>query len=434
MYWGTSRFRAVLNALLRGPGRCEIIVRVRGRVAFIPLSRAGQFALVFAIGAIGAWVGHASFSYFDQRRVIEGKDLEITQAGEHNQKLLAKMSEMRSQFSDVAGTLDRNHRDLVNLLKQNDALKRQLGDVEQNLYTSENKRVEGNRTQTKLSAHLGRIESEKQQVDNRNKRLAGDLSSTRTKLIDSIAERSRVDTARRSLEDQAKGLKRQLAELRKNQQSLFKRVTAKAVRDLKRAERVIAQTGLNVRKLLRRSNGDAYAQGGPFIPATPLASRGYADSVVLFDRHVERLRQVRGLLRRLPLAKPVGKYRVSSRFGRRRDPINKKWARHDGVDLSGKLRTPVLATAPGKIIYAGWKGRYGRLVLIDHGLGIRTRYGHMRQINVKRGQIVKAGDMIGQLGNSGRSTGPHLHYEILVDKKPVNPIKFIKAGKDVYKE
>ena len=116
-------------------------MRAKGRVTYIPLSSAGQLALIFVIGVFGAWIGHASFSYFELRRVIEGKDQEIARAGEQTQKLLARMSDMRSQFSDVAGTLDRNHRDLANLLNQNNALMRELGGVEQNLRTSETGRA-----------------------------------------------------------------------------------------------------------------------------------------------------------------------------------------------------------------------------------------------------------------------------------------------------
>lgn len=428
MYWGTSRFRGIREACLLGPGRRELILRSGGRVVFIPLSGWRQYALIAVIGAFGAWVGHASFSYFDQQRVIEGKNLELVRAGEHSQALLAKMSEMRSQFSDVAGTLEHNQRDLANLLKQNHALRQEFGDVEQSLHKSRTRREAGDRKRHNLSAKLAGLKSEMQKMDTRNRFLVGNLNVTRTKLIDSIAGRSRVDSTRRTLEDRVKGLERRLARVRGSQKNLLNRVTAKAVHDLKRAERVIARIGLNIKKLMKRADGNAYAQGGPFIPA-----EGFADGVAIFDRHMARLKEIQGVLRRLPLAAPLGRYRIASRFGRRRDPINKKWARHEGVDLSGKLRSPVMAPAPGKVIFAGWKGRYGRLVTIDHGLGIRTRYGHLRRIQVKRGQKVRFGEMIGQLGNSGRSTGAHLHYEILIDGKPVNPAKFMKAGKDVFK-
>ena len=106
---------------------------------------------------------------------------------------------------------------------------------------------------------------------------------------------------------------------------------------------------------------------------------------------------------------------------------------HRGVDFGAKNRAVVLATAPGKVIYAGWKDKYGRFVAIDHGNGIVTRYGHLRRIYVKLGQKVDFRAKIGQMGSSGRSTGVHLHYEIQVNKRSVDPLKFMKAGRNVFK-
>ena len=106
---------------------------------------------------------------------------------------------------------------------------------------------------------------------------------------------------------------------------------------------------------------------------------------------------------------------------------------HRGVDLGAMNRAVVLATAPGKVIYAGWKGKYGRFVAIDHGNGIVTRYGHLRRISAKPGQKVDFRAKIGQMGSSGRSTGVHLHYEIQVNKRSVDPLKFMKAGRNVFK-
>ena len=106
---------------------------------------------------------------------------------------------------------------------------------------------------------------------------------------------------------------------------------------------------------------------------------------------------------------------------------------HYGVDLAGVKRTPVLTTAPGVVAFVGLNGRFGKLVEVDHGMGIRTRYGHLHKILVKKGQRVGHREKIGLLGNTGRSTGPHIHYEILVNGVPVDPLKFIKAGKHVFK-
>ena len=106
---------------------------------------------------------------------------------------------------------------------------------------------------------------------------------------------------------------------------------------------------------------------------------------------------------------------------------------HYGIDLAGVYHSPVRATAPGVVVRVGWNGSYGRVVEIDHGLGLRTRYGHLHRILVKRGQKVGFRRKIGQMGNSGRSTGAHVHYEILVNGKPLDPAKFMEAGEHVLK-
>ena len=106
---------------------------------------------------------------------------------------------------------------------------------------------------------------------------------------------------------------------------------------------------------------------------------------------------------------------------------------HEGIDMVGKLRSEVLATAPGTVIFAGWKGGYGRVVEIDHGLGIKTRYAHLYSIEVKVGDEVDYRQMIGKLGSSGRSSGPHVHFEVRYGDKPLDPMGFLKAGRYVFK-
>jgi murein DD-endopeptidase MepM/ murein hydrolase activator NlpD len=179
-------------------------------------------------------------------------------------------------------------------------------------------------------------------------------------------------------------------------------------------------------------NPDSYGIGGPFIPATRLGSI-LDEGQTALDRHLLHWEDLQKVMQRIPIVAPLDHYRVGSKFGRRRDPMNKRWAMHKGADFSAPSRTTIFSTGAGKVVFRGWKGRYGRFVEIDHGFGIRTRYGHMRQIFVRRGQQVKLGQKIGQVGTSGRSTGPHVHYEIKVNGRHVDPMKFIEAGKDVFK-
>ena len=135
----------------------------------------------------------------------------------------------------------------------------------------------------------------------------------------------------------------------------------------------------------------------------------------------------------MPFSSPLNYFTISSHFGKRRDPINKRWAVHTGLDFGGIKNSRVYATAPGRVSFAGRNGKYGKLVEIDHGFELKTKYGHLNKILVKRGQKVDYRAKIGLMGSTGRSTGPHLHYEILVKGKHQNPWHFIKAGRYVYK-
>jgi murein DD-endopeptidase MepM/ murein hydrolase activator NlpD len=131
----------------------------------------------------------------------------------------------------------------------------------------------------------------------------------------------------------------------------------------------------------------------------------------------------------VPVRKPiVGEVDMSSPFGMRMDPFLGGPAIHTGIDLRGDTGDPVRVTANGRVTRAGWAGGYGNMVEVDHGNGLSTRYGHMSKIEVKVGDRVKIGQTIGRIGSTGRSTGPHLHYETRIDDKPVNPQKFLRAG------
>jgi murein DD-endopeptidase MepM/ murein hydrolase activator NlpD len=169
--------------------------------------------------------------------------------------------------------------------------------------------------------------------------------------------------------------------------------------------------------------------GGPFIPVKLVNDAS-------FERHVARIHQARAHLERLtrtlatvPLRKPVeGDLDESSGFGVRTDPFIGKPAMHTGIDFRGDSGDPVHATAAGTVTEAGWSGGYGRMIEVDHGNGFATRYGHLSKIDVKVGQSIKIGQVIGEIGSTGRSTGPHLHYETRIDGDAVNPQKFLHAG------
>ncbi|HVJ52295.1 MAG TPA: peptidoglycan DD-metalloendopeptidase family protein [Aliidongia sp.] len=138
--------------------------------------------------------------------------------------------------------------------------------------------------------------------------------------------------------------------------------------------------------------------------------------------------EARKVLSTLPLTAPLDHFQLESRFGVREDPFNGHKALHSGLDLSAPYRTPIYATAPGVVVFAGYAAAYGKLVEIDHGNGIHTKYAHMNRIMVNVGQKLTKKTEIGLLGSSGRSTGPHVHYEVVVNGVPQDPEKFLQAG------
>ena len=188
---------------------------------------------------------------------------------------------------------------------------------------------------------------------------------------------------------------------------------------------VLSDLGVNIGRMPRS------AAGGPFVPIRPPRPGANA-----FDRQLYRINLARAqidhyrhVLVDVPVRKPVtGEIDMSSPFGVRTDPFNGRPAMHTGIDLRGQIGEPVHATAAGTIAIAGRDGGYGNMVEINHGNGLSTRYGHLSEIDVKVGQKVRIGDVIGKIGSTGRSTGPHLHYETRINGEPVNPQKFLRAG------
>jgi murein DD-endopeptidase MepM/ murein hydrolase activator NlpD len=148
---------------------------------------------------------------------------------------------------------------------------------------------------------------------------------------------------------------------------------------------------------------------------------------------MDRLNLYRIAAQKAPFAIPVKQaFRFTSGFGYRRDPKTGGGRMHKGVDFAGPVGTPLYATADGVVTHAGWSSGYGRLVKIQHEFGIETRYGHLSKLNVTVGQRVSRGERIGDMGASGRVTGPHLHYEVRVGGEAVNPMIYIKAANDVF--
>jgi murein DD-endopeptidase MepM/ murein hydrolase activator NlpD len=197
---------------------------------------------------------------------------------------------------------------------------------------------------------------------------------------------------------------------------------------VRRMRGVFSDLGLDMAQL--EAATPRAGMGGPFVPVKLSPNAG------AFERQLSRINITRAQVERLnrtlalvPYRKPViGEVEFTSGFGVRSDPFLGRPAMHTGLDFRAATGDPVRATANGKVVSSGWSGGYGRMVEIDHGNGLSTRYGHLSEINVKVGDAIKIGQVIGAVGSTGRSTGPHLHYETRIDGEAVDPQKFLRAG------
>jgi murein DD-endopeptidase MepM/ murein hydrolase activator NlpD len=160
-------------------------------------------------------------------------------------------------------------------------------------------------------------------------------------------------------------------------------------------------------------------KGGPFAK---VVDKSLEDLILKVDQDIKTIRPI-------PLGYPVNTTRISSGFGTRTDPMNSEDAFHAGIDFPGKIGAKVRATAAGKVIDRGHNDSYGWYIKIDHGNGFATIFAHNSKILARRGAVVHRGDVVALLGNTGRSTGPHVHYEVRYKNRPINPAKYININK-----
>ncbi|MBZ9760846.1 M23 family metallopeptidase [Mesorhizobium sp. CA8] len=243
------------------------------------------------------------------------------------------------------------------------------------------------------------------------------LWSTRSDPLDGETAADRADKLFVSINASLKAIE--------NQQ--LSRITTLADNAYKNADAIaqaLEAAGLPVDSELDKSD-----VGGPLVPLDP--SMVFDSKVKELDEALDALDEVKKEASKLPLANPAPGHTVTSPFGVRTDPILGSAALHTGMDFRAPIGMPAKVTAAGTVTRAGWAGGYGRMVEVDHGNGFATRYGHLSEIDVSVGQKLVAGDVIGKTGSSGRSTGPHLHYEVRHDGEAIDPLRFLTVGKKV---
>lgn len=233
-------------------------------------------------------------------------------------------------------------------------------------------------------------------------------------------------------------LRRRLDHMSRKHIELLTRIHNSTSENVAALHEIILLAGLDPDKLLGDVENNARGQGGPFVafepPSRPLpAEQGVYAQARKMEASLARWQSLQVLLKQLPLARPVDVGYVTSDFGKRHDPMTKRSAFHSGIDISGPKNAPVLATAPGVVTFAGHHGAYGIMVTVDHGYGFQTRYAHLKKATVKKGDKVEFRGQVGIMGSTGRSTGRHVHYEVMYEGKHLDPARFIQAGRYAFK-
>ena len=235
----------------------------------------------------------------------------------------------------------------------------------------------------------------------------------------------------------ADALNQKIAEMQEQNDTIFRQLEEAMTVSVAPLDRMFRAAGMPTERILETVRRGYSGQGGPLTPLsfTTRGEKPHADTLRAnrLINQMDRLNLYRLAASKAPFANPVkDAFRFTSQFGFRRDPKTGGRRMHDGVDFAAGTGTPLYATADGVVTHAGWASGYGRLVKIQHEFGIETRYAHQSKIRVKVGQRVSRGDRIGDMGATGRVTGVHLHYEVRVGGKPVNPMIYIKAANDVF--
>ncbi|NQV83162.1 MAG: peptidoglycan DD-metalloendopeptidase family protein [Rhodospirillales bacterium] len=428
-----DRFQALLMRLF--PER-QIHLRTKGKVSFVRFTQRTQIAISLALLCALGWTAFSSISFARNETVLAAKDSEIANSKQSYRSLLGEVSEYQKKFTDLTSDLEDSHSLMIGLVEKNASLRNSLSKVSKKLNLTQSEREQIASARENLKKKLSAIESKMRNISNQNFSLTDTLSTAESDLQKALSGRNKALYEGTRMSRRIKNLENQLVGLQKTEEQVIQRLTDTTTNYIDTMEKVVSVADIDLKKLLKDFDLPKTAQGGPFIAAVPdnLPGNEMKDSLANLDIHLSRWEALQGVMKKIPLAPPLHTFYVTSGYGKRRDPINKRWAAHYGLDLGGPLNSSVYSPAAGVVSYAGWKGKYGKLIEIDHGAGLKTRYGHLNKIFVKKGQKIKFLHKIGLLGSTGRSTGAHLHYEVVFRGKSKNPMKFIKAGRNVFQE
>ena len=410
----TAPFRAVWRGIARlfPPRDCTVMDTTDGNVHTYQQSSFWRFTKFCATVTMTIWAAWSTYVYVYHRPLLQKRTQQLDTMRNLHSRQMTDLKVYLKKYNDLAKNLnsiedkllksdkgklsDKDKEDLLNskskIIGELDFLQTRITDMmsDEN-YTSEFDKL------SEISLEFELIRNENDNLKQQNSQIAD--------LAQEVA-----DADKQIIETVSKMATENIAELHAQIQKINVSIT---------------KLGLNENKLIDQAN--AYTNQIVGAPYNPMNINKNADpKYKKIASELEKWHGLKRLTEILPLGAPVEKTTITSPFGTRNDPFTGKKKQHKGIDFAGKIGTELYAVAPGRVISAGERSGYGVTVEVDHGLGFTTLYAHLSKLLVSRGDWVRPGSVIGLGGSSGRSTGPHLHYEIRYKGTPFNPIKFVK--------
>lgn len=412
---------------------------------FIRLRSETQFFAFFGAAAVVAWTIVASSIVL----------MDSIGAGNFREQAKRDQETYRARLNALSEERDARAEEALAAQSRFNAALRQISVMQSELLASETRRQELETGLEVVQATLREVMQEREAVRQALARLEqeADIAAEESPLLafapaqmafltgaleDTAAERDRILADARSALDARDELELELRLSAERNDQIFRQLEEAMAISVEPLDKMFRSAGMPTDRILEQVRRGYSGEGGPLTPLA-MSTRGEEPTpdelrANLLLNQMDKLNLYRIAAERAPFSTPVnlGVVRTTSGFGYRRDPKTGGRRMHKGSDFAGAHGTNVYATADGVVTKAGWSSGYGKLVTIQHAFGIETKYAHNSNIRVKVGQRVSRGDHIADMGNTGRSTGTHLHYEVRVNGKPVNPMIYIKAARNVF--
>lgn len=380
----------------------EFIIRSNGKMKIFKISTRLQWFVFVVFLIFSVWMAYSYRMYSVSDRIISYQE--------------RKLDETRSAYVDLMSDFVTVHKNIANMVEV-------LGKPEE---TPDGGIDEYLKKAEVIEERIRRITANEDWISEK------DLKR-KNAVKEALISRDVAIEEKNLMEEKVKHLENTVRSLQAFELDILKKMEGVSNKEIEKMKTSISVVNGELKKRGKYynplANSKKDSRGGVFIPESLASAENeeLAAQAMKAFASVDTMTYYQEEMNRLPLGKPVWTYWLSSPFGKRSDPFNAKSAAHKGVDLASNKGNKIKTMAAGKVTKAGTANGYGKVVEIDHGNGFKTKYAHMNAIYVRAGQQVDVGTALGEVGSTGRSTGPHLHYEVLYNGVHLDPMVFIKA-------